>query len=407
MLTKIITTYKTSFSGLSRETWLLSAVMLINRSSSMAVPFMSLYMTQYLDRSPSDAGLIITLFGVGSIAGAAAGGKLTDMIGFRLVQILASVIGGLFFIFYASIIHFDTLCLLTLVISFFSEAFRPANFAAIATYAAPDTQTRSYSLNRLATNLGWAVGSGIGGIVASFSYPMLFILDGTVSMLSGLLIILLLPAVVSRVALNKPETGAAELAGAEVMKPWKDVLFVKFLALTTMLTTCFFLMFRVVPLYYKTVWHINELHIGLILGFNGLIIAVFEMVMISKIQNKRSGTYYIVKGVILIALAYLMLMLPGFTPVMVALISIVLFTMGEMFALPFINTFVMSRSNSHNRGQYAAGYTLSWSVAQVIGPSAGFYLAEKLGYSWLWVIIIGLLLLCANGFRLLGRKMES
>lgn len=406
MLTKIITTYKTSFSGLSRETWLLSTVMLINRSSSMAVPFMSLYMTQYLDRSPSDAGLIITLFGVGSIAGAAAGGKLTDMIGFRLVQILASVIGGLFFILYASIIHFDTLCLLTLVISFFSEAFRPANFAAIATYAAPGTQTRSYSLNRLATNLGWAVGSGIGGIVASFSYPMLFILDGTVSMLSGLLIVILLPAAVARVAMDKPEPSDQEMVGTEIMKPWKDMLFVKFLLLTTMLTTCFFLMFRVVPLYYKTVWHINELHIGLILGFNGLIIAAFEMVMISKIQNKRSGTYYIVKGVLLIALAYLMLMLPGFTPVMVALISIVLFTMGEMFALPFINTFVMSRSNSYNRGQYAAGYTLSWSVAQVIGPSAGFYLAERLGYSWLWVMIIVLLLLCANGFRLLGRRMD-
>ena len=60
MIKKIYTTYKNSFSGLSTETWLLSIVMLINRSSSMAVPFMSLYMTQYLHRPPSDAGLIIT-----------------------------------------------------------------------------------------------------------------------------------------------------------------------------------------------------------------------------------------------------------------------------------------------------------------------------------------------------------
>jgi len=153
--------YTKSFTGLSRETWLLSIVMLINRSSSMAVPFMSLYMTQYLGRPPSDAGLIITLFGIGSILGATTGGKLTDVVGFRTVQIVSSVIGGAFFIFFSTLTDFHFLCILTVVISFFSEAFRPANFAAIATYAAPGTQTRSYSLNRLATNLGWAFGSSV------------------------------------------------------------------------------------------------------------------------------------------------------------------------------------------------------------------------------------------------------
>ena len=65
----IIDTYKKSFSGLSRETWLLSVVMMINRGSYMAVPFMGLYVTQYLARPTSDAGLIITIFGIGSILG--------------------------------------------------------------------------------------------------------------------------------------------------------------------------------------------------------------------------------------------------------------------------------------------------------------------------------------------------
>jgi predicted MFS family arabinose efflux permease len=400
MITKLINTYKESFSGLSKESWVLSIVMFINRCSSMAVPFMSLYMTQYLHRPPSDAGLIITLFGLGSIAGATAGGKLTDMVGFRSVQIFSSIIGGGFFIFYSTITHFHALCLFTLVISFFSEAFRPANFAAITSYAAPGTVTRSYSLNRLATNMGWAVGSSIGGIVASFSYPMLFVLDGVVSILAGICILLLLPAIQT-----VPKTVAEKLSPVTVLPPWKDILFVKFLMLTVLLTICFFLMFRVVPLFYKEVWHIDELWIGLILGFNGIIIAFFEMIMISHIENKRSPIYYIIRGVLFIAVAYLALMLPGIKPVGVALVSIILFTVGEMYALPFINTFVMSRANEHNRGQYAAGYTLSWSVPQVIGPSAGFYLAERLGYNWLWVIIIGLLMICALGFHLLEKGM--
>lgn len=398
MIGKIISTYKTSFSGLSRESWILSIVMFINRSSSMAVPFMSLYMTQYLHRPPSDAGLIITLFGIGSIGGATVGGKLTDMIGFRWIQIVSSLAGGLFFILYSTIVHFEALCLFTLVISFFSEAFRPANFAAIAVYAAPGTVTRSYSLNRLATNLGFAVGSSIGGIVASFSYPMLFVADGTVSILAGIFILLLLPAMK-----NLPKTVAEKLKQVNVIKPWQDGLLMRFLLLTVMLTICFFLMFRVVPLFYKEVWHINELWIGLILGINGAIIALFEMVMISKIENKRSPIHYIIRGVLFIACAYVVLMLPGLSAVILAVCSIILFTVGEMFALPFINSFVMGRANAHNRGQYAAAYTLSWSVPQVIGPSAGFYLAEKMGYNWLWIIIISLLVLCALGFKMLEK----
>lgn len=364
----------------------------------MAVPFMSLYMTQYLHRPPADAGVIITLFGVGSIIGAFVGGKLTDMIGFRSVQIYSSLIGGVFFILYSTITHFETLCGFTLLISFFSEAFKPANYAAITTYAAPGTMTRSFSLNRLANNMGFAIGSALGGMVASFSYPMLFIVDGSFSILSGIALIFALPSV--KQVLSKD---ARQIAAAGTLMPWKDSLFVKVLLLNVLLTMCFFLMFRVVPLFYKEQWYIDEFWIGLILGSNGLIIAAFEMVMISKIENKRSPIHYIIRGVALIALGYVILLLPGFMHVALASISIVLFTVGEMYALPFINTFVMSRTTDANRGQYAAGYSMSWSVSQVIGPTAGFYIAGKFGYAWLFAGLIVLLIICAAGFRVLRK----
>jgi len=393
MIRQVISSYKESFTGLSRETWLLSIVMLINRSSYMAVPFMSLYVTQYLHRPTSDAGLIITIFGVGSILGATAGGKFTDMFGFRAVQIFSTIIGGAFFIFFSTIRHFETLCFLTLVISFFSDAFRPANFAAIASYASPGKETRSYSLNRLATNLGWAVGSSLGGIIASFNYQLLFIVDGTVSILSGVAIFAFLPVVKGyRKAVQE------KIKDVVVRKPWEDALFVKFILLTTLFFTCFFLMFRVVPLFFKEVWHMNEALIGVILGSNGIIIALVEMVMISKIENKRSPIYYIVAGVLLTSAAFALFMIPKSLPVILAMVSMVFFTFGEMLALPFINTFVIHRSNEFNRGQYAAGYTLSSSFAQVIGPTSGFFLAEKMGYNVLWATMAGLLILCAFGY---------
>jgi len=402
MFKLIFNTYKTSFSGLSRETWLLSIVMMFNRCGSMAVPFMGLYVTQSLHRSEMDAGLIITLFGVGSILGSATGGKLTDMIGFRPVQILSSIVGGLLFILFSTITHFYSLCILTVVISFFSEAFRPANFTAVAHYAAEGTITRSYSLNRLAVNIGWSVGISLAGIIASINYKLLFIVEGGVSIIVGLLILSFLPQV--KDFIKKAKENASNMV---ILKPWEDIFYVKFILLTTVFITCAFLMFRVVPVFFKEQWHIDEFQIGIIIGLNGAVIALFEMIMINKIEAKRSPMFFITVGAVLFAVSYIILSAPVSFHIAAAVLTIVVFTCGEMLTLPFINTIVISRSNEHNRGLYAAGYTLSWSCAQVVGPLFGFFIAKNFGYNWLWFGLACMLLLCTWGFNTLNKKQAK
>jgi MFS family permease len=399
MFQQIFTAYKTSFSGLSKESWLLSIVIFFNRCGYMAVPFMSLYVTQSLHRPTSDAGIIGTLFGFGAIMGAGLGGKLTDMFGFRPVQIMSSLIGGIFFLVFSQVRDFSVLCLMAVLISFFYDAFRPANFTAIAAYAAPGKETRSYSLNRLATNVGWAVGISMGGIIASYNYQLLFIVDGVTSILVAIAILWFLPAVK-----GFRKKVAEKLVGIVVRKPWQDLQFIKFLLLNAVFATCFFLMFRVVPVFYKEIWHMDEALIGAVLAINGIIIALFEMVMISKIENKRSPKFYIALGVLIVALSFAVLLLPKFLPVVIAVISVTCFTFGEMFSIPFINTFVIKRSNEFNRGQYAAGYTVSWSFAQVAAPTLGFYVAEKFNYNALYIGITMMLTLCAYGFYALNYK---
>jgi MFS family permease len=368
----------------------------------MAVPFMGLYVTQSLHRSEIDAGLVITLFGIGSILGSAMGGKLTDMIGFRPVQILSSIIGGLLFILFSTITHFSTLCILTVVISFFSEAFRPANFTAVASYAKEGTTTRSYSLNRLATNIGWSVGMSMAGIIASINYKLLFIVEGGVSILVGLSILFLLPKIS-----GFRKQAKENRSNMVIVKPWQDAFYVKFILLTTVFITCAFLMFRVVPVFFKEQWHIDEFAIGIIMGLNGAFIALFEMILIDKIEKKRSPIFFITIGAVFFAISYLVLSVPLMFHFAMAVLTVLVFTVGEMFALPFINTVVIGRSNEHNRGLYAAGYTLSWSFAQVVGPFTGFAIAKHLGYNWLWAGLAALLLLSAFGFNLLSKRVSA
>ena len=71
-------TYRNAYSGLSKETWLLSLIMLINRSGTMVVPFMTLYLTTKLGFSLGEAGIVFGLFGAGAFSGAWLGGRLTE-----------------------------------------------------------------------------------------------------------------------------------------------------------------------------------------------------------------------------------------------------------------------------------------------------------------------------------------
>src|SRR5215510_12781494 len=155
MLSATLKTYVNAYSGLSKSTWLLSLVMLINRSGTMVIPFMTLYLTSpQMGYSIAQAGIVFGLFGLGAFTGAFLGGKLTDKIGFYPVQLITLMGGGVLFMILGQMKSYGLICLFTYLLSFVNEAFRPANSTAIAFYSKEENRTRSYSLNRLAINIG-------------------------------------------------------------------------------------------------------------------------------------------------------------------------------------------------------------------------------------------------------------
>src|SRR3569623_791539 len=157
--------YKRAYGGLSKGTWWLSLVMLVNRSGTMVVPFMTMYLTQHYGFSIEKAGFVMSLFGLGAIVGSLAGGKLVDTVGYYYVQLFALIFGGIMFIILGQVHSYTGICICTFILAVLNESFRPANTVAIAYYSKEENRTRSYSLNRLAVNLGWAAGGALGGII--------------------------------------------------------------------------------------------------------------------------------------------------------------------------------------------------------------------------------------------------
>lgn len=394
MIAKTISAYRDAYTGLSRETWLLSLIMLINRSGTMVVPFLTLYMTSpQMGYSIGEAGFVFGCFGAGAFGGAYVGGRLTDKIGFFKVQMVALLGGALLFVVLGQMKSLGTICLFTFLLSFVNEAFRPANSTAIAYFSTPENRTRSYSLNRLAVNLGWAVGSAFGGIIAKFSYEWLFWLDGFTNFFAAILLWKFLGMAAAKPGVhkkdpvnNKPKTSA-----------YQDTTYLFFIVLVTLFAACFFQLFTNVSVYFRQELHFSEPFIGMLMAINGLIIVLVEMVVIHRLEGRRHHLTFIAAGVVMVALFFLFLGLGPVGPA-IAVLLIVLITFGEILAMPFMNSFWIARSSEHNRGQYAALYTMAWSAAQTLGPMLSAQLAEYSGFRFTWFVIGGLGMLVALVF---------
>lgn len=399
MFSSSLRTYRNAYTGLSRSTWLLSLIMLINRSGTMVVPFMTLYMRS-LGYSVADAGLIFGVFGAGSFFGAFVGGKLTDKLGSYPVQLMALLGGGILFMVLGQVHSYKWIAIVTFALSFVNEAFRPANAAAIAQFSGEHNRTRSYSLNRLAINLGWAAGSALGGILAKIDYQLLFWVDGFTNISAALVLYFFLKP--------KPKT-EKEIHPAQELptvtrSAYQDKQFIFFILLTVLFASCFFQMFTNMPICMKEDLHFGEPFIGFLMAISGIIIALVEMVMVYKLENKGRDAIYIAIGCLLIGLGFILLNVPGLAR-SGAFGLILALTFGEILSMPFMNSYWTRRANRTNRGQYAALYTMAWSLAQTIGPAAGAELADKQGFPLLWWIVGGVCVLTGYLFyRLLSFK---
>ncbi len=393
MLKATVLTYRNAYTGLSRSTWLLSFIMLINRSGTMVVPFMTLYLTSArMGYSIGQAGFVFGLFGAGAFCGAWFGGKLTDRIGFYPVQMMTLIGGGVLFIVLGQMRSYSLICLFTFAVSFVNEAFRPANSTAIAFYSGPENRTRSYALNRLAINVGWAVGSALGGILAKINYELLFWVDGFTNIAAAFLMWNFIRPIDHR------QHAEATKTTEPVLSAYRDKNFLVFIFITMLFACCFFQIFTNLPVFFHLEFRLSEPYIGLLMAINGLIIAFVEMVMVYKLEGRRRNMIYITAGVTLVGIAFMLLNVP-LGSVFVALVMIIAVTFGEIFSMPFMNSYWIGRAQSSNRGQYAALYTMAWSAAQTLGPIGGSQLAEHYGFTTLWWAVGGLCLVAAFCFR--------
>lgn len=399
MLAKAYRFYVGSFAGFSREIWLLTLVTFVNRAGTMVVPFMSLYLTKDMGLTLKQVGWIMSCFGAGSVVGSWLGGRLTDRLGFYDVMIGALLTSGLAFIGLQFVRGYIPFCIGVFVLMVLADGFRPAMFVAIRTYARPENRTRAVTLIRLAINLGFSLGPAIGGfLIAHSGYAGLFWVDGLTCLAAMALMLLGLPR-------KRARSEAHAARRIDGRSPYRDAPYLFFL-LTVVLTSIPFLQyFSTVPLFYSEAHGLSEEYIGFLLGANGLIIFLVEMPLIKHCEDRGFKLFPILRfSVLLFVLSFLVLNI--FPNVPFLWVGMLLMTVGEMLNFPFMNRFAYDRADHGPPGAYMALFTISWSVAHIVGHTLGLNLVDQLGFTSTWYIFSGVLVIALLMLFRLQRMTE-
>ncbi|RZJ35390.1 MAG: MFS transporter [Flavobacterium sp.] len=382
MLRTAFQRYINNFRGFSREIWILAVITFINRAGTMVLPFLSKYLKEDLHYSYGEVGWIMVCFGLGSMTGSWLGGKLSDKLGFYKIMVFSLFTSGVAFFVLQYITSFWGLCAGMFIIMTIADMFRPAMFVSLGAYAKPENRTRALTLVRLAVNLGFAAGPALGGlIIMNIGYQGLFWADGSTCIVSILIFALLVKEKSKSAFTDKKHPGEILTHSVFRDKPFWIFLFISFVT-----ALIFFQIFTTLPLYHHEQYGLTELQTGLLMTLNGLLIFFLEMPIVSYFERRKTGRLKIILlGALMMAMSYFVLLPEIWAGLLV--ISILFITFGEMFAFPFSNSFAMGRAPRGHEGRYMALYTMSFSLAHIMGSKIGMETISRFGYRANWLLM--------------------
>ena len=402
MIKSIAQLYRRAYSGLPREAWFLFAVNLVNSSGAMVIFFLSLYLTRRLGFTPARAGQALSLYGLGSLAGAYLGGWFSDRIGSTPVQKLSLAVSGGFLIALGQIRSAGGILAVLFVFSVAAGALYPANAASMSRVCPPELQVKGFALNRLANNLGVTIGPAVGGLLALRDYRLLFWADGLTCIAAAALFLVIWKKPEGQLRAAAAKRGPIQPGAART--PWRDGPFLLLMLLVIAWGAVFVQLLATFPLYMRGTYNLAEDQIGRLLAVNTILIVTLEMALMEKIRT-RSRTRMINLSFILLGLGFgLMPLGRGF---LYAAFTVAVWTFGEILSMPLLTALIAGRAGPETRGRYMGIFSFAFSLAFIVGPAAGAAVYGHLGGNALWFGCAGVTALLAIAFSALRRSLES
>ena len=379
------TTLLQDLRSLPGQYWILFSGTLVNRFGNFVMPFLVIYLTMH-GHDGRTIGFTIGAYGAGGLCAGILGGYLSDRIGRKPTMLISCAGAAAFMLLLSQADSVFALLVTTFMTGLSSGIYGPAAGALIADLIPPELRVRAFSCQRWAINVGFAAGMAVAGFMAKKSFLTLFVADAVTTLLLGLTILLGL----------KPR---AAMAAAKAKSGWGHALqhmkgnrsFQLASMATFLITLAFLQMSSTYSLQTTEGAGLDERTYGMLMAMNGIMIACLELPLIG-FTRRFSPVKIIAAGYILIGIGMGINTLGATLPLLV--ISMAVFTIGEMIAMPVSSGYMASLAPDEMRGRYQGVMSITWSSATMVGPSFGILLYH-FNPSLLWISITGISLVSA------------
>jgi MFS family permease len=367
--------------GLPGPFWWLWLGTLVNRAGTFIEPFFVLYLTGPRHISVQTAGVVLTVWGVGSLLSQPIGGVCTDRFG-RRATLAASLTATALALLALSLARpLVVIAVLVFVLGAVADMYRPASMAAVADIVPDVDRTRAYALQFWAINLGFSIASTSAGLLLHLGFGLLFVLDALTTFAFGMLALRFVPE-------SRPET---DHEPARLADPFRLFRADRLLLVATTLVLIYAVLYVQVTFTLPlaiTRAGLNPSVFGYVIAINGVLIVVGQPLtlgLLSRLPRQLTlpaGMALVGVGVAATGLCH--------RPWQFA-IAVTIWTIGEIGTAGSFQALVASLAPEHMRGRYAGALGLAWGAAGLLGPLlGGFAFAASPLLLWVGCLVAGL-----------------
>lgn len=386
-----------------RQVWLLVAGSLINTfGTSIAYPFVSLYLFKYRGVSMTDVGLaLLVAAAAGGIVSVAAG-ELCDRFGRKIMlnaglflQMVAFALLG--YAIMANMGYFEFMLLMVLK-EISGGLYRNVPQVMVADTVEPGERNGAFSLIRIGSNLGFALGPIFGGILASYSYAAMFIIT---ALTSGIFML------ISLHLLHDTRPDERDMVTHAHHAPmWNNTPFLIFCAVSVIGSLVYSNLFTTFGTFSGGFIQVPESMIGIIFSLNGFMVVFFQLPVTLYLERFKLTTSLIMGSLVYsVGFAFV-----GFcTSFWMLLVSMFVITMGELIISPPLMTLLSQMAPPEARGRYMNVAAFISSAGTACGPAVGGQLMDRYAKNivMMWLILGALEVACAAGYLYLRFKLTK
>jgi MFS family permease len=370
-----------------RALWLLIIGMAVNvTGSSFLWPLNTIYIHEYLGKSLTVAGVVLMLNSGASVIGNLYGGSLFDKIGgyksiiLGIIITLTGLVGLTFWHGWPEYIVFQ------IIMGFGSGIVFPAMFA-MAGSVWIEGGRKAFNAIYVAQNLGVAVGAALGGLVAAYSFQLIFVANTIMYIIFLLIAVFGYKGISASSGKQKPSD-----SNVPIVKNRKNLQAVLILCTGYMLCWVAYVQWQTTIATYTQEINISMTQYSLLWAINGALIVVGQPLLNGVLKHLTASLK--VQMLIGIGIFILSFIIAGkATAFSGFLTGMIILTIGEMFIWPAVPAVAFALSPKGREGFYQGIVNSTATAGRMIGPLLGGILVDLYSMSALFLVLIGLFLL--------------